>query len=56
MAKIGDVQTSDKARMVYPPLKAGSMTEFDPGAAPFGIWIYSDQKKVGTGRLQQQHR
>ena len=44
MARIGDAQTSDKARMVYPPLKAGSATEFDPGSAPFGIWIYSDQK------------
>ena len=44
MSKIPDVQTSDKARMVYPPLKASSMTTFDPGSAPFGIWIYSDQK------------
>jgi hypothetical protein len=44
MARISDVQTSDKGRMVYPPLKAGSATEFDPGTAPFGIWIYSDQK------------
>lgn len=39
-----DLQTSSKARMVYPPLAAGSMTTFDPGAAPFAIWIYSDQK------------
>jgi hypothetical protein len=44
LARIGDAQTSDKARMVYPPLKTGSATEFDPGSAPFGIWIYSDQK------------
>jgi hypothetical protein len=41
---IADAQTSDKARMIYPPLAAGSMTSFDPGAAPFGIWVYSDQK------------
>jgi hypothetical protein len=44
MARLGDAQTSDKARMVHPPLKDGSATEFDPGSAPFGLWIYSDQK------------
>ena len=44
MAMVSDAQTSDKARMVYPPLAAGSATEFDPGSAPFGIWINSDQK------------
>ena len=37
-------QTSDKARMVYPPLQAGSATTFDPGSASFGLWIFSDQK------------
>jgi hypothetical protein len=44
MAQVTDAQTSDKARMVHPPLKAGSLNEFDPGSQPFGLWIYSDQK------------
>ncbi|HZL20048.1 MAG TPA: hypothetical protein VFG23_20100 [Polyangia bacterium] len=44
MSMITDGQTSDKARMVYPPLQVGSATAFDPGAAAFGIWVYSDQK------------
>ena len=44
MAMSTDAQTSDKARMVYPPLQTGSATTFDPGAAAFGIWVYSDQK------------
>jgi hypothetical protein len=44
MSMITDAQTSNKARMVYPPLAAGSATSFDPGTASFGIWIYSDQK------------
>jgi hypothetical protein len=44
MSMITDAQTSNKARMVYPPLQAGSATAFDPGSAPFGLWIYSDQK------------
>jgi hypothetical protein len=43
MAMVTDAQTSDKARMVYPPLAAGTMTSFDPGTAPFGLWVYSDQ-------------
>jgi hypothetical protein len=44
MSMSTDAQTSDKARMVFPPLQAGSATAFDPGAAAFGIWVYSDQK------------
>jgi hypothetical protein len=44
MSMVTDAQTSNKARMVYPPLAAGSATTFDPGTAPFGIWVYSDQK------------
>jgi hypothetical protein len=44
MSMVADAQTSDKARMVYPPPAAGSATTFDPGSSPFGIWIYSDQK------------
>jgi len=44
MSMTTDAQTSDKARMVYPPLQTGSATAFDPGAAAFGIWVYSDQK------------
>jgi hypothetical protein len=46
-----DAQTSDMARMVYPPLTgltstgaAGSTVTFDPGSGSFGIWIYSDQQ------------
>ncbi|MDP9033824.1 MAG: hypothetical protein M3O50_03390, partial [Myxococcota bacterium] len=51
MSMMTDPQTSDKARMVYPPLAAGSATTFDPGSGPFGIWIYSDQQtqKYATG-------
>ena len=44
MSMITDAQTSNKARMVYPPLQSGSATSFDPGSASFGLWIYSDQK------------
>jgi hypothetical protein len=44
MSMITDAQTSDKARMVYPPLLAGSATTFDPGSAAFGVWVFSDQK------------
>jgi hypothetical protein len=43
MSMVTDAQTSNKARMVYPPPVAGSATSFDPGTAPFGIWVYSDQ-------------
>jgi hypothetical protein len=51
MSMSTDAQTANKARMVYPPLAAGSATTFDPGTASFGIWIYSDQKtqKFGEG-------
>jgi hypothetical protein len=51
MSMITDAQTSDKARMVYPPVSAGTSTTytpgltttFDPGTTPFGLWINSDQ-------------
>ena len=49
MAMISDAQTSDKARMVDPPLATGSVTTFDPGDAPFGLWVYSDQKTQQFG-------
>jgi hypothetical protein len=51
MSMMADPQTSDKARMVLPPLAAGSSTTFDPGSAPFGLWVYSDQatQKYATG-------
>ena len=51
MSQITDPQTSDKARMVLPPLAAGSSTTFDPGTGPFGVWVYSDQatQKYATG-------
>ena len=42
-AVAADPQTNDKARMVWPPLAAGSSTTFDPGGGPFGIWVYSDE-------------
>jgi hypothetical protein len=50
MSNTADAQTSDKARMVNPPFGTG-MTSFDPGAGPFGLWVYSDQKsqKYDTG-------
>ena len=44
LSMITDGQTSNKARMVYPPLQTGSATSFDPGSGSFGLWIYSDQK------------
>jgi hypothetical protein len=49
MASMSDGQTSDKARMMLPPLMGA--TTFDPGNATFGIWVYSDQMsgKYDTG-------
>jgi hypothetical protein len=49
MASMPDAQTSDKARMVLPPLTGA--TDFDPGAATFGVWVYTDQlsQKYDTG-------
>lgn len=44
MARITDAQTSDKARMVNPPPGPDSVSGFDPGDLPFGLWVYSDQK------------
>ena len=44
MSMTSDAQTSDKARMIYPPLQAGSATTFDPGSGAFGLWVFSDQK------------
>jgi hypothetical protein len=43
MAQGTDAQTSDKARMVFPPLAAGGGTTFDPGTEPFGVWVYSGE-------------
>ena len=43
MAMVTDAQTNNKARMVLPPLAANSATSFDPGTAPFGLWVYTDQ-------------
>ena len=49
LASMTDAQTSDKARMVLPPL-TGS-TDFDPGTVTFGVWVYTDQlsQKYDTG-------
>jgi len=49
MASVADAQTSDKARMVLSPITGGST--FDPAAAMFGIWVYTDQlsQKYDTG-------
>jgi len=41
MTSMPDAQTSDKARLVLPPL-SGS-TAFDPGSGTFGVWVYTDQ-------------
>ena len=41
MASSPDGQTSDKARMVMPPLTGTG--SFDPGTQSFGLWVYSDQ-------------
>lgn len=49
MASMSDAQTSDKARMVLPPITGA--TSFDPGAGSFGVWVYTDQlsQKYDTG-------
>lgn len=44
MSMTTDAQTSDKARMIDPPLQSGSGTTFDPGSGAFGLWVFSDQK------------
>jgi hypothetical protein len=51
MAEITDAQTSNKSRMVQPPMAAGSGTTFDPGTQTFGIWVYTDElsQKFDTG-------
>lgn len=53
MAQATDPQTSNKARMVQPPLAAGSNTTFDPGTQTFGIWVYTDEasQKYDTGTV-----
>ena len=50
MAMTTDPQTSNKARMVQPPLASGGTT-FDPGTQSFGIWVYTDEatQKYDTG-------
>jgi hypothetical protein len=49
MVSLPDAQTSDKARMMLPPV-TGS-TSFDPGAGAFGVWVYTDQlsQRFDTG-------
>lgn len=49
MADTPDAQTSDKARMVSPPVTGPQ--SFDPGTQTFGIWVYTDQlsQKYDTG-------
>jgi hypothetical protein len=49
LASLPDAQTSDKARMVLPPVVGA--TSFDPGAGSFGVWVYTDQssQKYDTG-------
>jgi len=51
MDSTADAQTSDKARMLEPPLASGGDGSFDPGTGSFGIWIYTDQatQKYDTG-------
>jgi hypothetical protein len=51
MDATADAQTSDKARMLAPPLAPGGDGSFDPGTGSFGIWIYTDQltQKYDTG-------
>jgi hypothetical protein len=49
MADTPDAQTSDKARMVSPPITGPQ--SFDPGTQTFGVWVYTDQlsQKYDTG-------
>ena len=51
-------QTSDNARMVYPPLQAGSSTAFDPGAAAFGIsgLFGPEDREISRGRQRRERR
>lgn len=41
-----DAHTSNKARMVLPPVTGG--TTFDPGTASFGIWAFTNQVAEGN--------
>jgi hypothetical protein len=52
-----DPYTSDSSEMVLPPIKAAggvtgdagdSLTAFDPGSLPFGIWAFTGQRSYGT--------
>jgi hypothetical protein len=47
MAATTDMQTSNGARMVLPPV-TGTQA-FDPGATVFGLWVFSDQVAAGAG-------
>jgi hypothetical protein len=42
MADTPDAQTSNKARLVAPPVTGAQ--SFDPGTQTFGVWVYTDQK------------
>lgn len=42
MASAPDSQSSDKARMLAPPVTGAP--SFDPGDQVFGIWVYTDQR------------
>lgn len=48
LASIPDAQTSNKARMIYPPLVSPGNTSFDPGTVSFGLWAYTGEAAAGT--------
>lgn len=39
-------------RNLPPPLQAGSLTQFDPGDAPFGVWVSNDGLNDGGAFTQ----
>jgi len=49
LAEADDAHTNDKSRMLLPPLASG-MTTFDPGSAPFAIFM----EPAGVGTLSSE--
>ena len=53
MSMTTDAQTSDKARMIDPPLQAGSATTFDPGSGAFGLLgLLGSRRPRNTTRVE----
>jgi hypothetical protein len=48
MAEQNDPHTSNKARLLLPPMTGDAL--FDPGPAPFGIWAFTNQVAEGNAQ------